>query len=73
MIYLPKVFAFPLNSKYIKQKLIDVHKMSEEKVFFLNGTSEDILFLFENVLFEEIRNFSPNIILINYNGVLHIN
>jgi hypothetical protein len=73
LIYLPKVFAFPLNSKYIKQKLIDVHKMSEEKVFFLNGTSEDILFLFENVLFEEIRNFSPNIILINYNGVLHIN
>lgn len=31
------------------------------------------MFLFENVLFEEIRNFCPNIIMINYNGSLHVN
>jgi hypothetical protein len=31
------------------------------------------MFLFENVLFEEIRNFCPNIIMINYNGTLHVN
>lgn len=36
------------------------------------GSSEDILFMFETILYDELRLFSPNTIIISYSGRLNI-
>lgn len=36
------------------------------------GSSEDILFLFEQTIFSEIRDFVPNAIIVSYSGQLNI-
>lgn len=44
-----------------------------QRQFPILQTSTDIYFLFQTVIFEEIRSFNPNFIMVSYNGYLNIN
>ena len=68
---------FPLNSDHLRK---DYYKTSREKPgpnnrqanFPKLETSNDIYFLFQTVIFEEIRSFDPSFVIVSYNGYLNL-
>ena len=68
------MLVFPLNSEYLRK---EYYKAGREKLeshrkghFPKLETSNDIYFLFQTVIFEEIRSFDPSFIIVSYNGFL---
>lgn len=53
----------------LKRKFLNEHFT----IFPILETSHDIFFLFQTIIFEQIRSFDPDFVIVSYNGFLNIN